>query len=114
MAKQLGSWWTLREGESACEPAPAAWDAELLRRYVLTNRHIAGPGPFSGSCIFYSQEEVECYPLYVDPVHDFAFLKYDPTMVRYMSLDGLSLCSIEAAGGSCNFSRCCLIVHDVC
>ncbi|OAA46424.1 Peptidase cysteine/serine, trypsin-like protein [Cordyceps fumosorosea ARSEF 2679] len=58
--------------------------------YILTNRHVAGPGPFCGLCIF-DQEAVSCRPLCIDPIHDFAFLKYDPEGVRNTAIDGLVL-----------------------
>ncbi|KAF1732531.1 Pro-apoptotic serine protease [Beauveria bassiana] len=66
--------------------------------YILTNRHVAGPGPFWGLCIF-GQEAVSCRPLYIDPIHDFAFLKYDPESVQNMKIDGLSLSSGGASVG---------------
>jgi S1-C subfamily serine protease len=50
-------------------------DAE--RGYVLTNRHVVGAGPFTGYIVFSNQEEVEAFPVYRDPVHDFGFLRFD-------------------------------------
>lgn len=64
-------------------------DAE--RGLVLTNRHVVGPGPFSGYIVFNNQEEVEVYPIYRDPVHDFGFLKFDPKAVKYMELTAMQL-----------------------
>ncbi|TQV90511.1 PDZ domain-containing protein [Cordyceps javanica] len=58
--------------------------------YILTNRHVAGPGPFWGLCIF-GQEAVSCRPLYIDPIHDFVFLKYDPEGIQNATIDGLGL-----------------------
>jgi S1-C subfamily serine protease len=34
------------------------------RGYILTNRHVVGPGPFSGYCIFDNHEECQVYPVY--------------------------------------------------
>jgi hypothetical protein len=31
------------------------------------------------------------YPVYRDPVHDFGFLKFDPSAVRYMPVMALEL-----------------------
>ncbi|KAK7418369.1 hypothetical protein QQX98_003989 [Neonectria punicea] len=62
------------------------------RGYILTNRHVVGAGPFWGHCVFSNHEEVDCYPVYRDPVHDFGILKYDPKAIKYMHVDGLQLC----------------------
>ena len=51
-------------------------DAE--RGIVLTNRHVVGSGPIRLSATFQNQERVDAVPLYRDPVHDFAFVRYDP------------------------------------
>ncbi|KAL2148577.1 hypothetical protein VTH82DRAFT_2131 [Thermothelomyces myriococcoides] len=64
-------------------------DAE--RGYILTNRHVVGSGPFWGYCIFDNHEEVDAYPVYRDPVHDFGFLKFDPKAIKYMPVTELPL-----------------------
>ncbi|KAK3391121.1 trypsin-like cysteine/serine peptidase domain-containing protein [Podospora didyma] len=64
-------------------------DAE--RGYILTNRHVVGSGPFWGYCIFDNHEEVDAYPVYRDPVHDFGILKFDPKAIKYMPVDALAL-----------------------
>ncbi|KAH7140862.1 trypsin-like cysteine/serine peptidase domain-containing protein [Dactylonectria macrodidyma] len=64
-------------------------DAE--RGYVLTNRHVVGPGPFWGYLIFHNQEEVDAYALYRDPIHDFGILRFDPNSVKYMEILPLEL-----------------------
>lgn len=56
-------------------------DAE--RGIILTNRHIVGSGPVRFSATFQNQERVDAVPLYRDPVHDFAFLRYDPAELQY-------------------------------
>lgn len=58
---------------------------------VLTNRHVVGPGPFSGYIVFNNQEEVEVHPVYRDPIHDFGFLKFDIKEVKYMELTAMQL-----------------------
>ncbi|OAA68445.1 nuclear serine protease 2 [Niveomyces insectorum RCEF 264] len=65
-------------------------DAE--RGYILTNRHVVGSGPFWGYCIFDNHEEVDAYPVYRDPVHDFGILKFDPAAIKYMPIESLPLC----------------------
>ncbi|KAB5577740.1 Pro-apoptotic serine protease NMA111 [Coniochaeta sp. 2T2.1] len=64
-------------------------DAE--RGYILTNRHVVGSGPFWGYCIFDNHEEVDAYPVYRDPVHDFGILKFDPKAIKYMDVAALPL-----------------------
>ena len=69
---------------------------------VLTNRHVVGPGPFSGYIVFNNQEEVEVHPIYRDPIHDFGFLKFDPKKVKYMQLTAMQLRPDLAKGKSQN------------
>ncbi|TPX08446.1 uncharacterized protein E0L32_010063 [Thyridium curvatum] len=64
-------------------------DAE--KGYILTNRHVVGSGPFWGYCIFDNHEEVDAYPVYRDPVHDFGILKFDPKAIKYMPVAALEL-----------------------
>lgn len=72
----------------------------LLYSYILTNRHVVGSGPFWGHCVFDNHEEVDCYPVYRDPVHDFGILRYDPKAIKYMHVDGLTLSPDLAKGMS--------------
>lgn len=69
----------------------------------MTNRHVVGSGPFWGHCVFDNHEEVDCYPVYRDPVHDFGILKYDPKAIKYMQVDGLNLSPDQAKGGRIHF-----------
>ena len=64
----------------------------------MTNRHVVGSGPFWGHCVFDNHEEVDCYPVYRDPVHDFGILRYDPKAIKYMHVDGLDLSPDQAKG----------------
>ncbi|KAI9645611.1 hypothetical protein NHQ30_006353 [Ciborinia camelliae] len=64
-------------------------DAE--RGFILTNRHVVGSGPFWGFCVFDNHEEVDVYPLYRDPVHDFGILRFDPKVIKYMPVSALRL-----------------------
>ncbi|KXX77841.1 hypothetical protein MMYC01_204638 [Madurella mycetomatis] len=61
------------------------------RGYILTNRHVVGAGPFWGYCVFDNHEEVDAYPVYRDPVHDFGILKFDPKAIKYMPVAALPL-----------------------
>lgn len=84
-------------------------DAE--RGYILTNRHVVGSGPFWGFVIFDNHEEVDAYPVYRDPVHDFGILKFDPKAIKYMPVQALTLRPDLAKGkpqqirGLVSFSR---------
>lgn len=73
-------------------------NAFLNCSYILTNRHVVGAGPFWGHCVFDNHEEVDCYPVYRDPVHDFGILRYDPKAIKYMTVDGLDLSPDQAKG----------------
>ncbi|KAL2754277.1 hypothetical protein ACRALDRAFT_1032601 [Sodiomyces alcalophilus JCM 7366] len=64
-------------------------DAE--RGYILTNRHVVGAGPFWGFVVFDNHEEVDAYPVYRDPVHDFGILRFDPKALRYIDIKSLEL-----------------------
>src|SRR5690606_30689243 len=57
-------------------------DAE--QRVILTNRHAVTPGPVKAQAIFLNQEEVDLYPVYRDPIHDFGFFRYDPAELKYI------------------------------
>lgn len=64
-------------------------DAE--RGIIMTNRHVVGPGPFSGYAVFDNHEECPVQPVYRDPVHDFGFLKFDPKAIKHMEVQDLAL-----------------------
>jgi len=51
---------------------------------ILTNRHVVTPGPVKAQAIFLNQEEVDLYPVYRDPIHDFGFFRYDPSELKYI------------------------------
>ncbi|KND01283.1 uncharacterized protein SPPG_03093 [Spizellomyces punctatus DAOM BR117] len=58
---------------------------------ILTNRHVACAGPFVGEAVFHDHEEVDVFPVYRDPVHDFGVLKFDPKKIRYMPVTEIQL-----------------------
>ncbi|KAK7956795.1 nuclear serine protease 2 [Apiospora aurea] len=64
-------------------------DAE--KGYILTNRHVVGSGPFWGYVVFDNHEEVDAYPVYRDPVHDFGLLRFNPKAIKYMPVSALTL-----------------------
>src|SRR5919112_731876 len=64
-------------------------DAE--RGLILTNRHVVTPGPVTAEATFLNREEVQLYPVYRDPVHDFGFYRYDPRKLRFIKPKALPL-----------------------
>ena len=91
----------LREFDGATQGTSSATgfvvDAE--RGIVLTNRHVVGSGPIRLSATFQNQEQIDAVPLYRDPVHDFAFIRYDPAELRHAAPDALALRPDKVATG---------------
>jgi pro-apoptotic serine protease NMA111 len=57
---------------------------DAKRGLILTNRHVVTPGPVTAQATFQNREEVQLYPVYRDPVHDFGIYHYDPTKLRFI------------------------------
>jgi S1-C subfamily serine protease len=57
---------------------------DAKRGLILTNRHVVTPGPVTAQAVFLNREEVQLYPVYRDPVHDFGLYRYDPSKLRFM------------------------------
>ena len=57
---------------------------DAKRGLILTNRHVVTPGPVTAQAIFQNREEVQLYPVYRDPVHDFGIYRYDPQKLRFI------------------------------
>jgi S1-C subfamily serine protease len=57
---------------------------DAKRGLILTNRHVVTPGPVTAQAIFQNREEVQLYPVYRDPVHDFGIYRYDPAKLRFI------------------------------
>ncbi len=64
-------------------------DAE--KGLILTNRHVVTPGPVTAEATFLNREEVQLYPVYRDPVHDFGLYRYDPSKLRFIKPKSLPL-----------------------
>ena len=58
---------------------------DAQRGLILTNRHVVTPGPVTAQATFLNREEVQLYPVYRDPVHDFGFYRYDPSKLKFIS-----------------------------
>jgi len=72
-------------------------DAE--RGLILTNRHVVTPGPVTAEATFLNREEVQLYPVYRDPVHDFGFYRYDPASLHFIKPVALPLAPEAAQVG---------------
>ncbi len=58
---------------------------DAKRGFILTNRHVVTPGPVTAQATFLNREEVQLYPVYRDPVHDFGIYRYDPSKLRFIA-----------------------------
>ncbi|KAJ3160706.1 hypothetical protein HDU86_000465 [Geranomyces michiganensis] len=58
---------------------------------ILTNKHVVTDAPFVGKVSFRNSEEVAAWPAWRDPVHDFGFLRFDSSKVKFMKLSAISL-----------------------
>lgn len=77
------------EWNSSAQATGFVIDAE--RGLVLTNRHVVTPGPVTAGATFLNREEVQLYPVYRDPVHDFGLYRYDPAKLRFIRPESLPL-----------------------
>ncbi|KAF9930264.1 hypothetical protein FBU30_000684 [Linnemannia zychae] len=66
---------------------------------ILTNRHVVSPAPILALAVLSNYEEVELRPIYRDPVHDFGFMQFDITKVRFMKLEEIPLSPERARVG---------------
>ncbi len=57
---------------------------DAKRGLILTNRHVVTPGPVTAQATFQNREEVQLFPVYRDPVHDFGIYRYDPSKLRFI------------------------------
>ncbi|AOW00286.1 YALI0A05533p [Yarrowia lipolytica CLIB122] len=58
---------------------------------IVTNRHVIGAGVFSGKIKFHNFEECKVDVLYCDPIHDFGFLKFNPSDIKHVAIGEISL-----------------------
>src|SRR5437588_790102 len=77
------------EWNSSAQATGFVVDAE--RGLILTNRHVVTPGPVTAEATFLNREEVQLYPVYRDPVHDFGIYRYDPQKLRFIKPKALPL-----------------------
>ncbi len=73
---------------------------DAKRGLILTNRHVVTTGPVTAEGIFLDREEVQLYPVYRDPVHDFGFYRYDPSKLRFITPEEIALDPLGAHVGT--------------
>jgi len=73
-------------------------DAE--RGLILTNRHVVTPGPVTAQAVFQNREEVQLFPVYRDPVHDFGIYRYDPAKLKFAQPTAIVLAPDAAKVGT--------------
>ena len=61
--------------ENAVSSEATGFVVDASRGLILTNRHVVGPGPFTGYVVFDNHESVDVKPIFRDPIHDFGILK---------------------------------------
>jgi S1-C subfamily serine protease len=64
---------------------------DAKRGIILSNRHVVSVSPIVAQAVLSNYEEIELKPIYRDPVHDFGFLQYDPSKVRFLDIDAIEL-----------------------
>ncbi|EFJ52115.1 trypsin family [Volvox carteri f. nagariensis] len=85
--------------EAAGSAYATGFIVDKQRGLILTNRHVVTPGPIVAESIFLNREELPVYPLYYDPIHDFAFLRFDPSRLQFMEVSEVPLAPEAATVG---------------
>src|SRR4029078_8606625 len=77
------------EWNSSAQATGFVVDAE--RCLIFTNRHVVTPGPVTSEATFLNREEVQLFPVYRYPIHDFGIYRYDPSKLRFIKPKALPL-----------------------
>ena len=77
--------------EAASSAYATGFVVDKARGILLTNRHVLRPGPCVAEAVFQNREEVPLRALYADPVHDFAFFRFDPRAVVFHAPEEIAL-----------------------
>ena len=77
--------------EAASSAYATGFVVDKARGILLTNRHVLRPGPVVAEAVFQNREEVPLRALYADPVHDFAFFRYDPAALAFHEAEEIAL-----------------------
>jgi S1-C subfamily serine protease len=87
------------EGQTAQYSYATGFVVDAVRGLILTNRHVTTTGPITAEAILSSREEVAVTVAWVDPLHDFAFLRYEPGAVKHTRLVHIPLAPEAAVPG---------------
>ncbi|PNW85316.1 hypothetical protein CHLRE_03g180650v5 [Chlamydomonas reinhardtii] len=85
--------------EAAGSAYATGFIVDKQRGLILTNRHVVTPGPIVAEAIFLNREELPVVPLYYDPIHDFGFLRFDPSRLQFMEVSEVPLAPEGATVG---------------
>jgi S1-C subfamily serine protease len=77
--------------EAASSAYATGFVVDKARGILLTNRHVLRPGPVVAEAVFQNREEVPLRALYADPVHDFAFFRFDPNALAFHEAEEIVL-----------------------
>ena len=77
--------------EAASSAYATGFVVDKARGILLTNRHVLRPGPVVAEAVFQNREEVPLRALYADPVHDFAFFRFDPNALAFHETEEIAL-----------------------
>lgn len=72
------------DGDSNGGTQATGFIVDAKQGIILTNRHVVTPGPVTAKAVLLNNEEVDLVPLYIDPVHDFGFYRYDPNQIKFL------------------------------
>ena len=77
--------------EAASSAYATGFVVDKARGILLTNRHVLRTGPVVAEAVFQNREEVPLRALYADPVHDFAFFRFDPAALAFHEAEEIAL-----------------------
>ncbi len=66
------------------------------RGIILTNRHVIGAGPSTAKATFENKEKIEIKAVYYDPLHDFGFYKYNPSLLKWIKPKALKFADSDS------------------
>ncbi|KAG0765468.1 hypothetical protein G6F33_001133 [Rhizopus arrhizus] len=87
------------DSETSGDYTATGFIVDASKGIILTNRHVVSPAPIVAQAVLTNYEEVDLIPVYRDPVHDFGFMKFDPTRVKFMELQEIKLSPERAKVG---------------
>jgi len=85
--------------EAAGSSYATGFIVDAQRGIILTNRHVVTPGPIIAEAVFQNREEVPVKPIYYDPIHDFGFLHFNPSSIKFLQLSEIPLAPHAATVG---------------